>query len=67
MTSSWHKCTDPKIKGEGKEMRHPTWVVIEESNVGDYWVIGSKVTTLKPTDNQIPRITVSDFFETVKD
>ena len=42
------KITEAMIEVEGEEMRHLTWVVIEEIKVGD-WAIGGKVPKPKPT------------------
>lgn len=41
------KVTEAMIEVEGEEMRHLTWVVIEEVNKGD-WAIGGKFPNPKP-------------------
>jgi len=41
------KVTEAMIEVEGEDMRHLTWVVIEEVNKGD-WAIGGKFPTPKP-------------------
>jgi 4-oxalocrotonate tautomerase len=42
------KVTEAMIEVEGEDMRHLTWVVIEEVKAGD-WAIGGKVPSPKPT------------------
>ena len=41
------KVTEAMIEVEGEEMRHLTWVVIDEIEKGD-WAIGGKFPTPKP-------------------
>ena len=40
------------IEVEGEDMRHLTWVVIEEVKAGD-WAIGGKVPNPKPSGSLI--------------
>jgi len=42
------KVTEAMIEVEGEDMRHLTWVTIEEIKKGD-WAIGGKIPTPKPT------------------
>lgn len=42
------KVTEAMIEVEGEEMRHLTWVTIEEIKKGD-WAIGGRIPTPKPT------------------
>jgi len=41
------KVTEAMIEVEGEDMRHLTWVLIEEIKVGD-WAIGGKLPNPKP-------------------
>ena len=41
------KITEAMVEVEGEEMRHLTWVVIEEVKRGD-WAIGGKFPSPKP-------------------
>ena len=42
------KVTEAMIEVEGEDMRHLTWVLIEEVKVGD-WAIGGKIPDPKPS------------------